>query len=43
MQDIDLSERMVRVMRVGNTKRSYISFFSERLRDYLRDVYLPYR
>jgi integrase len=43
MQNIDLSERMVRVMRVGNTKRSYISFFSERLRDYLRDVYLPYR
>ena len=43
VQDVDLVERVVRVMRVGATKRSYVSFFSEKLRDYLRDVYLPYR
>jgi hypothetical protein len=31
-------------MKVNNTtKRSYIAFFSERLRDYLREEYLPYR
>jgi hypothetical protein len=31
-------------MKASNTtKRSYIAFFSENLRDYLRDVYLPYR
>ncbi len=45
MQDIDLNERMLKVMKAGNTtKRSYIAFFSEKLRDYLlRDEYLPYR
>jgi integrase len=44
LQDIDLNERMLKVMKANNTtKRSYIVFFSERLRDYLRDEYLPYR
>jgi integrase len=44
IQDIDLNERMLKVMKAGNsTKRSYIAFFSEKLRDYLRDEYLPYR
>jgi integrase len=44
IQDLDLNERMLKIMKAGNsTKRSYIAFFSERLRDYLRDVYLPYR
>jgi integrase len=44
MQDLDLNERMLKVMKAGNsTKRSYIAFFSPQLRDYLRDVYLPYR
>jgi integrase len=44
IQDLDLNERMLRIMKAGNsTKRSYIAFFSERLRDYLRDEYLPYR
>jgi integrase len=44
LQDIDLSERMLKIMKAGNsTKRSYIAFFSERLRDYLREEYLPYR
>ena len=44
LQDLDLNERMLKIMKAGNsTKRSYIAFFSERLRDYLRDVYLPYR
>jgi integrase len=44
VQDLDLNERMLKIMKAGNsTKRSYIAFFSERLRDYLRDEYLPYR
>jgi integrase len=44
MQDLDLNERMLKIMKAGNsTKRSYIAFFSVKLRDYLRDVYLPYR
>jgi integrase len=44
LQDLDLNERMLRIMKAGNsTKRSYIAFFSEKLRDYLRDEYLPYR
>ena len=44
VQDLDLEGRVLKVMRVGNsTKRSYVAFFSEKLRDYLRDVYLPYR
>ncbi len=44
VQDLDLNERMLRIMKTGNsTKRSYVAFFSVKLRDYLRDVYLPYR
>jgi integrase len=44
LQDLDLNERMLKVMKAGNTtKRSYIAFFSAKLRDYLRDEYLPYR
>jgi integrase len=44
VQDLDLNERMLKIMKAGNTtKRSYIAFFSEKLRDYLRDEYLPYR
>jgi integrase len=44
VQDLDLNERMLKIMKAGNTtKRSYIAFFSERLRDYLREEYLPYR
>jgi integrase len=44
LQDLDLNERMLKIMKTGNTtKRSYIAFFSERLRDYLREEYLPYR
>jgi integrase len=44
IQDLDLNERMLKIMKAGNsTKRSYIAFFSERLKDYLRDEYLPYR
>jgi integrase len=44
VQDLDLNERMLRIMKAGNsTKRSYIAFFSERLREYLREEYLPYR
>ncbi len=44
IQDLDLNERMLKVMKAGNsTKRSYIAFFSVKLRDYLRDEYLPYR
>jgi integrase len=44
VQDLDLNERMLRIMKaINTTKRSYIAFFSERLRDYLREEYLPYR
>jgi integrase len=44
VQDLDLNERMLKVMKAGNTtKRSYVAFFSVKLRDYLRDEYLPYR
>ncbi len=44
VQDLDLNERMLRIMKANNTtKRSYIAFFSEKLRDYLREEYLPYR
>jgi integrase len=44
VQDLDLNERLLKIMKANNTtKRSYIAFFSEKLRDYLRDVYLPYR
>jgi integrase len=44
VQDLDLNERMLKIMKAGNsTKRSYIAFFSEKLRDYLREEYLPYR
>jgi integrase len=44
VQDLDLNERLLKIMKANNTtKRSYIAFFSEKLRDYLRDEYLPYR
>jgi integrase len=44
VQDLDLNERMLRIMKTGNaTKRSYFAFFSVKLRDYLENVYLPYR
>jgi integrase len=44
VQDLVLNERILKVMRANNaTKRAYVVFFSERLRDYLKDVYLPYR
>jgi integrase len=44
VQDLDLNERMLRIMKTGNaTKRSYVAFFSVKLRDYLKNVYLPYR
>jgi integrase len=44
VQDLDLNERTLRIMKTGNaTKRSYVAFFSVKLRDYLKNVYLPYR
>jgi integrase len=44
VQDLDLNERMLKIMKAGSTtKRSYIAFFSKRLGDYLREEYLPYR
>jgi integrase len=44
VQDLDLNERILKIMKANNTtKRSYIAFFSEKLRDYLREEYLPYR
>jgi len=38
-----LAERTVKPLRVKETKRAYISFFSPRLAEYLKEVYLPYR
>ena len=43
LADLDLGERMLRIMRIGSTKRSYVAFFSEGLRSYLEKQYLPYR
>jgi integrase len=44
IQDLDLNERMLKIMKANNTtKRSYVAFFSVKLRDYLKNVYLPYR
>ncbi len=44
IQDLDLNERILKVMKANNTtKRSYIAFFSAKLRDHLREGYLPYR
>jgi len=44
VQDLDLGERMLKIMKANNTtKRSYIAFFSVKLRDYLKEEYLPYR
>jgi integrase len=44
VQDLDLNERMLKIMKAGNsTKRSYLAFFSVKLRDYLKEEYLPYR
>jgi integrase len=44
VQDLDLNERTLKIMKANNTtKRSYIAFFSPRLRNYLRDVFMPYR
>jgi len=41
--DLDLSFRVVRPERVTSTKHSYCLFFSEKLKEYLTNVYLPYR
>ena len=43
LADLDLGERMLRIMRTGGTKRSYVAFFSEGLKSYLEKQYLPYR
>jgi integrase len=44
IQDLDLNERMLKIMKASNTtKRSYVTFFSVKLRDFLESVYLPYR
>jgi integrase len=44
VQDLDLNERMLKVMKANNTtKRSYIAFFSRGLQSYLKEEYLPYR
>jgi integrase len=44
VQDVDLNERMLKIMKANNTtKRSYIAFFSRGLQSYLKEKYLPYR
>lgn len=43
LSDLNLDERVLRIGKVTNTKRSYQAFFSERLKEYLAEVYLPYR
>ncbi len=44
IQNLNLNERMLKIMKANNTtKKSYIAFFSVKLRDYLGNVYLPYR
>ena len=43
LSSLDLNERCLRPMMLRNTKRSYISFFGEDVKEYLEQVYLPYR
>ena len=43
LEDVDLDARTVRPRRLTETKRSYVSFISTKLSNYLKQVYLPYR
>jgi integrase len=44
VQDLDLNERLLKIMKANNTtKRSYVAFFSRGLQSYLKEEYLPYR
>ncbi|MHC1627890.1 MAG: tyrosine-type recombinase/integrase [Candidatus Nezhaarchaeales archaeon] len=43
LDQIDLEERLVKVIREGKTKRAYVSFFSEKTKEFLAKEYLPYR
>jgi len=43
LDDIDLDNRMIRILREGRTKRSYVSFFSKKTKEFLAREYLPYR
>ena len=43
LSDIDLKERVIRVFKEGKTKRAYISFFSEKTKEFLIKEYLPFR
>jgi len=42
VSDVDLKARVIRVMRVGRTKRSYITFLHPETARYLSEVYIPY-
>jgi integrase len=43
MNQIDLENRIIKVMKESETKRAYISFIHTETRKWLREVYLPYR
>jgi len=43
LDQIDLKGRTVEPLRPNETKRAYISFFSERTREFLEREYLPFR
>jgi len=43
LDQIDLEERLVKVIREGRTKRAYVSFFSEKTKEFLVKEYMPYR
>jgi integrase len=43
MNQIDLENRIIKVMKESETKRAYISFIHTETVKWLREVYLPYR
>ena len=43
IDQIDLLDRMVKVLRAGESKRAYVSFFSKKTQEFFANVYLPFR
>jgi len=43
LDQVDLNDRTIRPLRAGETKRAYVSFFSEKTKDFLTKEYLPFR
>ena len=43
LDQIGLKDRTIKPLKAGETKRAYLSFFSERTREFLAKEYLPFR